>query len=342
MRTSWAAAAAAPGAAGSDRDELLKDQQATPGPAAAAGDKASEDISSSSSVQRKLLLGSGLPRIRTSPQRCRSTELQPAEALLGHKPAAAAATAGFTPHIEAGTRGLSKSASADGIAQQQPTSPSSARANSAGSAGSSPFSVGRSPRRNWRAAFVLPGIDVDDDDDENNGSGAANAVSAAQAAGVGGAGGGSRPVGFGLWGGLRLRHGPNHVDPLVAEYGMYAKVFATGGGCVGRPAAAAAAPVGEAGAAAAAGAGAFVGGEKHAQPAATGAASEGHGQAAEVLPGRTAAAAAAGAAAAGGVKAVSSGYVAGAMRELSLVALGGGGVVLRLEAYEMASMWDSE
>jgi hypothetical protein len=46
--------------------------------------------------------------------------------------------------------------------------------------------------------------------------------------------------------------------------------------------------------------------------------------------------------AAQGAKQVSSGYMAGAMRELSLVALGGGGVVLRLEAYEMASMWDKE
>eukprot|EP00879_Flechtneria_rotunda_P002010 GHRR01002187.1.p1 GENE.GHRR01002187.1~~GHRR01002187.1.p1 ORF type:complete len:1707 (+),score=729.58 GHRR01002187.1:259-5379(+) len=36
-----------------------------------------------------------------------------------------------------------------------------------------------------------------------------------------------------------------------------------------------------------------------------------------------------------------SGYLPGAMRELSLVALGGGGVMLRLEAYEVASMWDS-
>ncbi|WIA33330.1 hypothetical protein OEZ86_006467 [Tetradesmus obliquus] len=187
------------------------------------------------------------------------------------------------------------------------------------------------------AADSSAGIDDDDDDDDGNkGSGAANAVSAAQAAGVGGAGGGSRPVGFGLWGGLRLRHGPNHVDPLVAEYGMYAKVFATGGGCVGRPAAAAAAaaaPVGEAGAA---GAGASMS-EKHGEV--NGAASEGQGRAAEAPAGRAAAAAAA---AAGGGKAVSSGYVAGAMRELSLVALGGGGVVLQLEAYEMASMWDSE
>jgi hypothetical protein len=43
----------------------------------------------------------------------------------------------------------------------------------------------------------------------------------------------------------------------------------------------------------------------------------------------------------GGAK--QSGYSAGAMRELSLVALGGGGVLVqRLEAYEMASMWDAQ
>jgi hypothetical protein len=105
---------------------------------------------------------------------------------------------------------------------------------------------------------------------------------------------------------------------LVAEYGMYAKVFATGG-CAGR-----------ADRVAAAGGGV---GEKQAPTAASGvAAAEGQSQAA------------AGGAAGGGSggKAVSSGYMAGAMRELSLVVLGGGGVVLRLEAYEMASMWDKE
>jgi hypothetical protein len=37
------------------------------------------------------------------------------------------------------------------------------------------------------------------------------------------------------------------------------------------------------------------------------------------------------------------GYGVGAMRELSLVALGGGGVLVqRLEAYEMANMWDAQ
>jgi hypothetical protein len=43
----------------------------------------------------------------------------------------------------------------------------------------------------------------------------------------------------------------------------------------------------------------------------------------------------------GGVK--QSGHGVGAMREPSLVALGGGGVLVqRLEAYEMASMWDAQ
>jgi hypothetical protein len=44
----------------------------------------------------------------------------------------------------------------------------------------------------------------------------------------------------------------------------------------------------------------------------------------------------------GGVR-QSSGYAAGSMRELSLVALGGGGVLVqRLEAHEMGSMWQAD
>jgi hypothetical protein len=153
-----------------------------------------------------------------------------------------------------------------------------------------------------------------------------------------GAGGGgssssssSRPVGLGLWGGLRLRHVPGHVDPLVEEYGMYAKVFATGGAArVDRvAAAAAAAPAG--GGVEGSGFGVFS--MAAAQDAAAGAIG------AQQQEGPTVAS---GGAAGCGTKQISSGYMAGAMRELSLVALGGGGVVLRLEAYEMASMWDQE
>jgi hypothetical protein len=112
---------------------------------------------------------------------------------------------------------------------------------------------------------------------------------------------------------------------------MYAKVFATGGAArVDRVAAAAAAPVGGGvegsgfgvfGMAAAQDAAAATGAQQQDGPAVAGGGAVGSST---------------------GSKQVSSGYVAGAMRELSLVALGGGGVVLRLEAYEMASMWDKE
>jgi hypothetical protein len=113
---------------------------------------------------------------------------------------------------------------------------------------------------------------------------------------------------------------------------MYAKVFATGGAArVDRVAAAAAgaAPVG--GGVEGSGFGVFGMAAAQDAAAATGAQQqEGATVAGGVAVGSTVS------------KQVSSGYMVGAMRELSLVALGGGGVVLRLEAYEMASMWDKE
>lgn len=105
-----------------------------------------------------------------------------------------------------------------------------------------------------------------------------------------------------------------------SDYGLYAQLLAPGGGPPGVTVVGPS-PKTAAGAAPTVGAGSP-------PPAADGAGGLGGG----VVRARLAAL---------GGKPPQSGYSAGSMRECSLVALGGGGVtVQRLEAYEMASMWD--
>jgi hypothetical protein len=164
--------------------------------------------------------------------------------------------------------------------------------------GSQPGSA-RSPRRNWRSAFVFSDSDDETEPHADQGLG-----------GLTGTGGpwGSADHTAALAGVIRTTpFGVLNTDPQVAEFGMYAKVLAPG--------------------ATTAGAGAGIGTFGIGPHGST--AGAGRGPAKQL-------------AGAAGVGVKPSAYVPGAMREVSLVALGGGGVVLRLEAHEMNSMWDQE